>query len=288
MVKRDNAKVAEWKKREVEEVKKLVSGKKVVGIINIHTLPSSQFQEIKKKLRGKADIKITRSNFIKRAFTDVDKGLEKLSNYIQGPSGIIVSKENPFSLYKFMKQSRSKTFAKPGMIAEEDIIVPAGETDLIPGPDLSQLKMVGLKVRIDKGKIVISEDSLAVKKGEKVSTDMASALSKLGITPREIGIEVNALLEEGMIYTPDVLDIDEEVFMQKLQNCYQNALNLSVNACYFNKVSLKFLLQKAYRNAINLAMEANIITKETIEEILKKASLNAQTLKSVLASKGYT
>lgn len=286
MVKKENAKITEWKKREVEEIKKMFGSKKIVGIIDIHNLPSAQFQEIRKKLRGKADIKISKLNLIQRAIdASKDEKLKKLENYIKGPSGIIVSDENPFSIFKFIKQNRSRTFAKPGMIAEEDIIVPAGETDIPPGPALSELKIAGIDVRIDKRKIVVAKDSIVTKKGEAVTPEKASALSKLGITPREIGLEISVLLEGNLVYTPDILDIDEEAFAQKLQDLYLNALNLSVNAGYYNKESVEILVQKACSEAMNLALNANVFNKQTIENILVKAGIQGQNLKTLLESK---
>lgn len=288
MTKRENAKIAEWKKREVEDIKKMFGSKKIVGIIDIHNLPSAQFQEIRKKLRGKANIKISRLNLIHKAIDDsANENFKKLAEYMKGPSGIIASDENPFLLFKLIKQSRSKAPIKPGMVAEEDIVVPAGETDIPPGPALSELKMAGVNVKIEKGKIVVAKDSVVVKKGEIVTPEKASALAKLGVTPREIGLDINVLLEGDLVYTPDILDIDQEAFIKNLQNLHLNALNLSVNAGYYNKESVSFSIQKACNEALNLALNANIFNKQTIESILIKAGVEGQNLKTLLESKGY-
>lgn len=282
------SKVAEWKVQEMKEIKDMLKGKKVIGIISIENLPSSQFQAIRKKLRGKADIKITKSNLIQRAFEEAkDENLKKLAPYIRGPCGVIVSNDSPFMLFNLLKKNRSKAPPKPGVIATEDIIVPEQDTDMLPGPDLAELKSVGVKAKIEKGKIVIAEDSVVVKKGEVVSMKAAAVLAKLGVTPREIGIEVNALMEDGFVYTAEVLNVDEEVLTKQIQDAYLYMLNLSVNAGIFNKASVEFMLSKAYNNALAVAVETKVFTKETLEQILAKAGLSADALAEVLKQRGY-
>jgi large subunit ribosomal protein L10 len=281
--------VAEWKITEVKEMEKFIDQKRVVGIVDIESLPSKQLQEIRKKLRGKADIKVSKSILIKLAIDNLKRAdLKKLEEYMDGPTGIIVSDEDPFLLYKFLKKNRSKALAKAGMIAPMDIVVPAGDTDMPAGPVLSELKMAKIDVKLEKGKIVIASDSHVAKKGEVITPQLAGALAKLGITPAEIGLKITAILEKDIIYKPDVLDIDEERFMADLVGAYHNALNLSVNAGYPNRDSIKIMIQMAYRNAKNLAVNAEIVTKETVGSILAKANGQASALASVLKSKGFS
>jgi len=280
--------VPEEKKKEIEKLQKILNEKDIIGIIDLEKLPSSQFQAIKKKLRGTADIKVTRSLYIRGALEQTkDEKKKKLLDYVQGPVGLIFTKENPFKLYKFLKNNRSKAFAKPGQIAEKDLVVPAGETDLPVGPALSELKMAGVNCKIDKGKIAVAKNSVLTKKGEKVTEQVAAALSKLGIKPMQIGITLKAVYEDGVVYTPDVLDINEEEFMQNLQNAYMSAVNLSINTGYPTKQTIELMIQKAFTEAKNLAVNANIMTKETSELILAKAFSKMNALKTTLQSKGY-
>ncbi|MEM0372676.1 MAG: 50S ribosomal protein L10 [archaeon] len=282
-------KVPQWKIDEVEATKRLIESKPIVGIINLRGMPSAQFQDIKKKLRGKAEIKVIKTNFLMRAFEKAkDAKLRELENYIDGPSAIIVSDENPFKLFSIIKKNRGKAAAKAGMVAEKDFVVPAGETDLPVGPALSELKMAKVDCKVDKGKIVVNKDSIVTKKGEKVTEQAASALAKLGIMPVEIGLAVKAIYEKGLIYTPDVLNIDEEQFMETLKACYLNALNLSVNAGYPTKQNIVFMIQKAYNNARNLSVNAKIYNKESMPFILSRSASEMNALKNALAGKGYS
>ncbi|MHA1742869.1 MAG: 50S ribosomal protein L10, partial [Candidatus Heimdallarchaeota archaeon] len=59
--------VREEKIKEVEELKKMIESYPVIGLLDIFKLPSRQFQEIRKKLRGKSLIKIVKKSLLKLA-----------------------------------------------------------------------------------------------------------------------------------------------------------------------------------------------------------------------------
>ncbi len=271
---------AEWKTRTVAEIKEIVKGKKVVGIVSLLNLPSAQFQEIKKKVRDAAKIKVARSRLIRMALDSASKEYQVLDKYIEGPCAVIASDLDPFELYRIIKKNRTKAYAKPGMIAEDDIIVEAGDTGIPAGPALGELKAAGLNVKLDKGKIVVASDTVFVKKGEIITPEKASVLAKLDIKPMEIGLKIKALYSDGIVYEPEVLDVDTEELFNSFVQAHAQAVNLSVNAGIINKYSAEALLVKAVSEARALALEANIYSKETIEEILSKASRIALNLKS--------
>ena len=100
---------------------------------------------------------------------------------------------------------------------------------------------------------------------------MASILTRLEIFPLEVGIDLRAAYEDETIYTSDVLTIDEEQTLSDIQQAFTQALNLSVNAEIFNKVSVPVLLQKAASQSLNLALNAEILTSKTRDILLAKA-----------------
>ena len=58
--------IPERKIKDVKEISELVKNKKTVLIASIKNLPASQYQEIGKKLRGKAIIKVPKKNILFR------------------------------------------------------------------------------------------------------------------------------------------------------------------------------------------------------------------------------
>lgn len=238
-----------------------------------------------KKLRGKADIKISRSVLVQKAFEGSRKSeLKELEKLLAGPCGLIVSDEDPFQLSVFLKKNKSKVAAKPGWIADREVMVPAGETDMMPGPVLAEFKAVGIDARIDKGKIAIGKDSIVAKPGQKISQQLAAALMKLGVKPMEAGIELVALTERGMLYSAKVLDIDSGKMLEDIKLGHAYALNLAVASAYPTKESISFIIQKAATNARNFAFNAKIITKENISQFLALGTAHANALGSKISA----
>ncbi|RLF50739.1 MAG: 50S ribosomal protein L10 [Thermoplasmata archaeon] len=266
---------AQWKFKEVEELKKLISSYPVIGLVGIRGIPAPQMQEMRAKLRGKAILRVSKNSLIERA---LENGTAKLKDFIEGETGIIVSNLNPFKLYQELEKMRMKAPAKGGEIAPEDIVVKKGDTPFKPGPIVGELQKAGIPAAIREGKVVIEKDVVLVKKGERISPDIAKVLNRLDIKPIEIGLKVYALFENGIVYTPDVLAIDIEKVKKDFEDAAKKALTLAIEIAYPTKETIETIMQKAYRNAYMLALECNIYTKETIEEFIRKAYLQAKSL----------
>ena len=267
----------EMKKRMVSELAEKIKKSKVIAVADIQNLPDKHLQAVRKKLRGKAEFLVVKNSLIKRAFEEANKAKE-LMNHITGPTSIIFTELDPFHFYKHVKQSKGKAAAKPGQVAPYDIIIPAGETTLPPGPILSEFKQAGIQAQIQAGKVVIAKDSLVAKAGEKISDVVAKALQKLGIEPFEVGMNVVAAWD-NIVYPKSVLDIDEVKFMEELKAASSSAFNLSINIAYPTRENINLLIQKAFLDSKNLAINANVYEGEVIELLLSKAYGQASSLK---------
>lgn len=273
--------VATWKYKEVDEIADKISKSKVVGLVSVANIPSKQFQMMRKSLINDAEIKVTRNRLIRHAFEK--KGMTEFSDYVQGQTGLIFTDINPFKLKKILDKSKINAPPRAGSIAPCDIIVPKGPTSFAPGPILGDLQKVRVKAKIEGGKIVVASDSLVAKEGDVISQDLATVLSRLGIEPMEIGLNIQAVYEDKIIYSPETLTIDEKEILSKIQSAYSGALNLAVNTRIFNSVSIIPLLQNAFTKAKNLALNAEIINKVTIPVLIGKANAQVIALASVIS-----
>jgi large subunit ribosomal protein L10 len=242
-----------------------------------------QVQNIKKKLKGLGIIKMAKNSTIRLSLINSGKpGLAKLAEYIKGPTALIFSEINGFKLMKFIKENKTKAYAKAGMKAESDIIIPAGNTGFQPGPMITELNELGLKTKVVSGTIWIAQDTTIVKAGEEISRKIAQLLVKLNIQPVSIGLELTAVYESGLILTKSDLDIDVEDIKNKIQQAYVSTYNLSLNIGYPTKENITQLILKAYMEAYNLTRNSKIILPETIEELLLTAHNEANTLYNTL------
>ncbi len=242
--------VKEEKVREVERVLDLINSHRTIGIIDLHRMPTRELKEIKRKLKDKTVVTVTKKTLFKIAIErSGKKNLEKLIDYFPAYMGLVFSNLDAFKTFKLVKEMKSATFAREGDVAEKDIEVKAGPTNLSPGPVIGELNKVGLPVGIEGGRIVVKKDTVLVKAGETISKEVASVLQKLGIPAKEIGLKVQALYEDGEVYPKDILELVGEPMVEEMRKAINRAINLSIAIEYPTKETVGFLFAKAYNIA---------------------------------------
>jgi len=271
---------------EVNKLKELISQAKVVAIADVKGIPADALQKIRKEAKPMATLRVSRKRLLARALKE--KGLEKLAEKLLEQKEItpmlVTTNENIFKLAKLFMENKAKVPAKPGQIAPNDIVIPAGPTNLPPGPALTELKALGVKTKITGGKIEITEDKVVVKAGEVVTPRVANVLNMLGIKPIEVNIKLLAAYD-GTYYDEAILSTPLEKYLEDLKQAFLEAKALALEIGYPSKETIEDLLIKAYREAKALGVEAAIPEKELIEDILINAERKAQALYNEIKDK---
>ena len=233
----------------VKELSELLKNKKTILIASIKNLPASRFQEIGKKLRGSAIIKVPRKNLILRAINkSKNEKMKKLKEYIKENTAILFSDLDSFELASELIENKGPAKAKAGQEAPEDIEVQEGPTDLIPGPAISELGALGIQIQINKGKINIKQSKVIVKKGEKISENAASIMDQLDIRPFSVGfVPLMAFdTKEEKLYLE--ININKEETLKELKEYFNKSLAFAVEIDYASKDTIGFLIGKAGRH----------------------------------------
>lgn len=270
---KQKAHVSESKVKIVKELEDLIKNSKTILISSIKGIPGSQFQEISKKLRGKAIVKVPKKNLIFRAIDDSENPeVQKLKEQIQASIAILFSELDSFELAAELVKNKSPAKAKPGQEAPEDIEIPDGPTDLVPGPAVSELGALGIQIQIEKGKINIKEPKVIAKQGQKISRAAADIMVKLDIKPFSIGFTPLAAFDtkENKLYTEIKIDRDET--LNELKTAYSKAIPFAVEIGYITEDTIKFLIQKVGRHAN--ALEKLSPAKEREEKEPQEETVN--------------
>jgi len=272
------------KKKVVKEVVELIKKYPIVGVVNMENLPTPQLQRMRSQLRNKVDLLMTKRRLMNKAIDQIkDKpGIEKIKEKMRGMPALLFTKENPFTLFKTLKQNKSKAPAKAGQTAPSDIIVPAGPTPFAPGPVIGELGALGIKASVEGGKIAIKSDTKVASEGDEISENLAGMLTRLGIEPMEIGLDLLAVYEDGTIYPKSVLDVDEEKFMSNLMLTASQAHALAMEIGYTTPETIEPMIQRTYRAAKEIAKESKFLTDETASEMVEQAEREMLALKSQL------
>ena len=271
-----------WKKTEIEEIKTNAAKYTLVGLVDMYGIPAAQVQQIRRNLRGKAVIRVTRNTLIEHALSEIGGKVAGLSKYVSGHSAMIFSNDNPFRLFKQLEKTKTRMAAKAGETAPEDIVVEKGPTSFKPGPIVGELQQAGIPAAIEGGKVKIRETKTIVKKGAVISAKVAGVMIKLDIRPMDVGLVLQAAYFEGDVFEPSVLAIDEAAILEQIRRAAAQAFNLSVNAAIPTKDTIVPILTKAVREARGLAVEAAIYEKDVVDAIIGKAQKESIALKSIV------
>jgi len=248
------AHVSDKKKKEVKEIINLFKKYKTISLGDLTSLPSKQLQAIRDRLKKDLFIKTSKKRLIRLAIKDFkDKDLSGLNNNLDSIMPVLLlSNEDPFNIYSKLKKNKVNLAAKPGQIAPYDLEIKAGPTNFTPGPIIGELGQVGLVAAVEGGKIVIKRDKVIAKEGDVITGKVADILSKMGIEPMEVKLNMVVSYEDGMVYDKETLDIDEGKLLLDIKLAHISAINLAVKAVYPCDDTIKKLIAKA-------SLEANAL-----------------------------
>lgn len=265
----------EEKEKIVNEICEIFKNYSTVGFIDFFKLPTKEYREMKKKLDG-INIKFFKKSLVIKALEKIGK--KELINYLPNQVGVLFSNKNPFEIYKQIKKLVSYRYAKEGDVAEEDIIIKPMVTSIPAGPSIAEFQRLKFEVGVEGGKIAIKKEKKLISKGEKINSQIATILQKLGIRPIKIKLNISAMYDGKIIYPKEILELDEEYYIKEIIKCFNFANELTKRIGYFTRYNIKEFLIKAKTNAILIGKFAKIFEEEIVKELIKEAYINAKML----------
>jgi large subunit ribosomal protein L10 len=259
---------------------------KVIAIVKINKVRASQILPLRKVLKGEVKFVCVKDKVAKKALEKLNiVGIKGISEELTGQCLFMFTNMSPFKLNVLLSKNKIMMAARGGDIASVDIVVPAKNTGIAPGPMLTEFKEAGIPTKIDQGTIWIQKDTTPVKKGEIINEKLAALLGKLDIKPVEAGISLYTALEEGLKYTAEEMVIDVAKIRNAFTQFHQEAISLSIEAAYVTADNINQILSKAAQSARSVSIESGFMTDETKEQILQKAHSQAKSVST--KAKGY-
>ena len=270
--------IPEWKREEVEGIGSFIGRYDSVGVVDITGIPSRQLQDMRRDLYDTAELRVSRNTLLVRALEDAGGGLEDLVGHVDGQIGLIGTDANPFGLYRQLEASKTSAPINAGEVAPDDIVIPEGDTGIDPGPFVGELQNVGASARIESGSITVLEDSTVLEAGGEVSRDLANVLSELGIEPKRVGLDLQAVHADGVLFEADELGIDVEEYRADVSAGAARARTLAITASYPTAATLPSLLAKASGEGKSLALQASVEDPEVMPDLVGRADTQVRAL----------
>src|SRR2546422_504225 len=161
--------------------------------------------------------------------------------------------------------------ARGGEIAPEALWVRAGETPFKPGPVVGEFQKAGTPAAIERGKVMIRQDKLMVKAGQRIPRDVAQQLARLEIFPLVVGLDLRGAYEAGTVFRRDALAVDDTVVRGQIAQAWREALALALTIAYPTQETIRPPPAEGHAQALGLAVESEFPTKESIKFLLAKA-----------------
>src|SRR5881397_3766642 len=274
-------KIAEWKQQALEDLQDLIKRYPVIAAADLNKVRSSQTHELRKRLRDRVMMLVTKNNLLRKSVELSDQKDSKLGEFVkdlQGSNILLFTDTNPFSLILLLEKSKVRVPAKSGDVASNEITIPAGNTGLAPGPVISEFGEVKVPTRIEGGSIWVAKDTVIARKGDLITPKMASLLSKLGQKPMEAGLTLVSAFDNGSILRTADLSFDLTAYRSDLMRAVSEAFSLSLEAGYITPEVAPRVLGKAVNQALALADGAGFLETGTVEHVLRRAVFNATIL----------
>mmetsp|Transcript_43198 Transcript_43198/g.109537 ORF Transcript_43198/g.109537 Transcript_43198/m.109537 type:complete len:327 (-) Transcript_43198:76-1056(-) len=242
-------------------------------IICADFVASTQMQDIRMELRGKAVVLMGKNTMIRKALdmghvVHPDAGMDTLRGNIRGNIGFIFATNCGLDdirevLVKHVRDSA----AKSGQMAKANLSLPAGPTGMDPS-QTAFFQALNIGTKIVKGQIELVSEFPILKQGERVSPSAAVLLSKLGIRPFQYGMEVEQVFQDGSVFPAAVLDISDDVLIQKFMCGIANMAAFSRELGIPTEAGLPHAFGNAFRNIAALVADIDFTFKE-VEEVKK-------------------
>ncbi|XP_023664247.1 large ribosomal subunit protein uL10 [Paramormyrops kingsleyae] len=250
---------ATWKSNYFMKIIQLLDDYPKCFIVGADNVGSKQMQTIRLSLRGKAVVLMGKNTMMRKAIRghlENNPALEKLLPHIRGNVGFVFTKEDLAEVRDLLLANKVPAAARAGAIAPCEVIVPAQNTGL--GPEkTSFFQALGITTKISRGTIEILSDVQLIKTGDKVGASEATLLNMLNISPFSYGLIIQQVYDNGSVYSPEVLDINEETLHQRFLEGVRNIASVCLEIGYPTIASVPHSVINGYKRVLAIAVETD-------------------------------
>jgi len=245
----------------VTRLHKLLSTYNNTLIVGVDNVGSNQMQKTRIALRGKAEILMGKNTIVRtqlrKLIAEGQTKYEVLLPLMKGNVGLVFTNSDLREVRKVIQENKRPAAARQGVVASNDVFVPAGPTGLDPG-QTSFFQALNIATKIVKGAIEITNQTHLVRKGDRVTASHVALLGKLNILPFYHGFVVHTVYEDGSVYAAEVLDISHEDLLAKFFAGVGKVAALSLAIGFPTTASLPHIINNSYRKVLSIALATDI------------------------------
>jgi len=182
-----------------------------------------------------------------------NENIEKILGQLKGNTNLIFSNGDLGEVKAVLDGNARPSAAKPGMIAPDDVTVPAGPTGLDP-KQTAFFQNLQIQTKIVKAQIDIIAEKQVVFKGDKIGGTEAALLDKLKIYPFQYKMEVSKVLQAGSLFDAAVLDLSTEILLAKFKKACGIQASISLASGYSTSASAPHTILNGFKNLLAVSL----------------------------------
>ncbi|PUU81197.1 60S acidic ribosomal protein P0 [Tuber borchii] len=251
-----------------EKLKGLLETYKSIFIVTVDNVSSQQMHEIRASLRGQGVVLMGKNTMVRRAIRVLLSDFpeyERLLPHVKGNVGFVFTNADLKDVREKIVSNKVAAPARAGAVAPLDVFVPAGNTGMEPGKT-SFFQALGVPTKIARGTIEITTDLKLVEAGSKVGASEATLLNMLNISPFTYGMGISQVYDNGQVFAPSVLDIDENQILDSFLSAVKTLATISLAVNYPTLPSVIHSLVNSYKKVIAVALGTEY-SWEAIDEL---------------------
>jgi large subunit ribosomal protein LP0 len=182
--------------------------------------------------------------------------LEKLIPLCEGYLGLIFCNDHLSEIKSLLKGFKCNKGAKIGAVSPIEVNIEPGPTGLDP-KQTAFFQALNIQTKIVKTQIEIMTKTRILSKGQRIGASECALLDKLGIRPFMFEVEPKNVYDNGVVYSPNVLDIKKEEIIEKLRKGAMYLTSASLAAGYPTALSARQSVMSGFKNLIACTMGIN-------------------------------
>jgi len=195
----------------------------------------------------------TDADYAERSKTFVSNpNIELILNQLKGNINIIFTNGDLTEVKAVLDSEVRPSPAKAGMIAPDDVVVPAGSTGLDP-KQTGFFQKLQITTKIVKAQIEIVAAKQVIFVGDKVDGTQALLLDKLKIYPFSYKMQITKILQSGQIFDSKVLSLTTDTILAKFKGALKTQASLSLAAGFPTSASAPHSVLNAFKNMVAVA-----------------------------------
>ena len=208
------AKPKEQKDTLISRIRDSLEGYNHVYTFTLHNVRTSILQQIREERREDSKLflgnnKIMMIGLGKSEETSAKPNLFKLSKFLSGLCGLLLTNLPKKEVKDYFSHVGEEVFARTGHVAATSFVVPPGPLPQFPHAMFDHLLKLGLPVKLDKGIIILLQETTVCEEGDTLSAEAAQILKLFGLQTAQFRIELTAHWNNGVAKKISLLKRDE-------------------------------------------------------------------------------